>query len=85
MPLVQTAGPALERKADVSFDVEPRRLGRTISGFAFKVRKNTPAKRARKPATAPEASEMDETTRKAHKAALAKLRADLGKPAPTAK
>ena len=76
--VIDAAKRELDAKADLTFQVEQLRTGRAVAGFAFRVRKNTPAKRARKPATAPEAVQVDETTRRAGKAALAQIRASLG-------
>ena len=75
--VVEMARRELDAKADLSFDFEPRRLGRGISAYAFKVRKNRPAKRPRKPATALEPPELDEEARKRAVEPLARFRASL--------
>ena len=82
--VIDLAKRELDAKADLSFDVEPVRVGRSVVAFAFKVRKNKPRKPAQRVAEASESSPEGEHRRKTQKAALADLRASLARtPAPS--
>ena len=77
--VIEAAKRELDAKADLTFDVEQLHTGRQVAAFAFRVRKNRPAKRTRKPAMAPEALEADEHARKAGAARLRDLRTSLAR------
>ena len=75
--VIDAAKRELDAKADLTFDVEQLHTGRLVVAFAFRVRKNRPAKRPRKPATASEPLGDDEETRQATKAKFSDLKADI--------
>ena len=78
--VVDAAKRELDAKADLTFEVEQSRTGRAVTSFAFRVRKNKPEKRARKPAKASEPSQGDDQVRKAATAHLRDFRAKLARP-----
>ena len=78
--VVEMSKRELDLKADLSFDYDVPRRGHRIHSYAFRVRKNKPAKRPRKPAMASKASEADDHAHKAVAAGLRDFRSKLAAP-----